>query len=63
VSSYYGVQYSIKTRRAFKQIPNLKDFYWAKEALRILYSAKDKNEAAELLELIIMNLKDELKGL
>lgn len=40
-----------------KTYPNLKGFYWAKERLRDVYRACDKSEAAELLDLIIMNLK------
>ena len=47
----------LKLDELLSRYPNLKDFYWAKEALRKLYNAKDKNEAAELLELIIINLK------
>ena len=40
----------------FSVYPNLKDFYWAKEALRKLCGAKDKKEALRQSELVIMNL-------
>lgn len=37
--------------------PNLRGFYWAKEALRDLYQQKDKAVAARHLDNIILNLK------
>jgi len=46
-----------KVDELLKTYPNLKGFYWAKERLRDVYRACDKSEAAELLDLIIMNLK------
>jgi len=46
-----------KVDELLKTYPNLKGFYWAKERLRDVYKARDKNEAAKLLDLIIMNLK------
>ena len=46
-----------KLDELLSKYPNLKDFYWAKEKLRKLYSAKDKGEASKQLELVIMNLK------
>ncbi len=46
-----------KLDELLSQYPNLKDFYWAKEALRKLYSARDKKEALRQLELVIINLK------
>jgi len=46
-----------KVDELLKTYPNLKGFYWAKERLRDVYRARDKNEAAKLLDLIIMNLK------
>ena len=46
-----------KVDELLKTYPNLKGFYWAKERLRDVYRAKEKNEAAKLLDLIIMNLK------
>jgi len=46
-----------KVDELLKTYPNLESFYWAKERLRDVYRAKDKNEAAKLLDLIIMNLK------
>jgi transposase len=46
-----------KVDELLKTYPNLKGFYWAKERLRDVYRAKDKDEAAKLLDLIIMNLK------
>jgi hypothetical protein len=46
-----------KLDELLSQYPNLKDFYRAKEALRKLYSARDKKEALRQLELVIMNLK------
>ena len=46
-----------KVDELLKTYPNLKGFYWAKERLRDVYRAKEKNEAAKLLDLIMMNLK------
>jgi len=42
-----------KVDELLKTYPNLKGFYWAKEHLRDVYRAKDKNEAAKLLDLIV----------
>ena len=35
-----------KVDELFKNLSNLKGFYWAKERLRDVYKARDKNEAA-----------------
>ena len=40
-----------------RHYPNIKAFYWAKEALRELYRQEDKTIAARQLDNIILNLK------
>jgi transposase len=42
--------------------PSLKGFYWAKEKIRELYRQESREEAAKLLDLIIINLKSEDDG-
>jgi len=42
--------------------PTLKGFYWAKEKIRELYWQGSREEAARLLDLIILNLKAEDDG-
>jgi transposase len=42
--------------------PSLKGFYWAKEKIRELYRQGSREEAARLLDLIILNLKSEDDG-
>jgi len=42
--------------------PSLKGFYWAKEKIRELYRQESREEAAKLLDLIILNLKSEDDG-
>ncbi len=38
----------------FKQIPNLKEFWWAKEQLRSFYQAKDRAEGEKILERVLI---------
>jgi len=42
--------------------PSLKGFYWAKEKIREFYWQESREEAARLLDLIIINLKSEDDG-
>ena len=42
--------------------PSLKGFYWAKEKIRELYRQQSREEAAKLLDLIILNLRLEDDG-
>jgi len=42
--------------------PSLKGFYWAKEKIREIYRQESREEAAKLLDLIILNLKSEDDG-
>jgi transposase len=42
--------------------PSLKGLYWAKEKIRELYRQGSREEAARLLDLIILNLKSEDDG-
>ncbi len=38
----------------FKQIPNLKEFWWTKEQLRSFYQAKDRAEGEKILERVLI---------
>jgi hypothetical protein len=46
-----------KLNGLLEKYPSLKDFYWAKEKMRELYWQESKEEAAKVLDNIILNLK------
>ena len=46
-----------KLNGLWEKYPSLKGFYWAKEKLRELYRQDSKEEAAKVLDNIILNLK------
>lgn len=53
---------SQKVDKLIGSYPSLKGFYWAKEKIRELYRQENREEAAKLLDLIIVNLKSEDDG-